>query len=241
MPSLLFADYLGGSGLPLQVVVSSNSAVSISTVTFNGVAQPVSIASMPSTPVTGTFWQVTQPVNGTVTANLGTLPALTKGTQGATGFSIQELKDAGRTNVVYYVRASTVGATTVESALTFTKSIGTAATSSGYTVAITNGKTLRITHIGIATQGNAVATAQSTIFNLRVNTAGACTAASTPIVFSQRCATTAVAGAWDRLPVPIGDGYEITGTATLQFCASVNSTYTANAPTADMVIMGYEY
>lgn len=40
--------------------------------TFFQETQPVSIASMPSTPVTGTFWQETQPVSGTVTANAGT-------------------------------------------------------------------------------------------------------------------------------------------------------------------------
>jgi hypothetical protein len=34
--------------------------------------QPVSIATMPSTPVTGTFWQATQPISGTITANAGT-------------------------------------------------------------------------------------------------------------------------------------------------------------------------
>ncbi|MFI5091790.1 MAG: hypothetical protein ACHP7P_17275, partial [Terriglobales bacterium] len=33
--------------------------------TFYQSTQPVSIASMPSTPVTGTFWQTTQPVSGT--------------------------------------------------------------------------------------------------------------------------------------------------------------------------------
>lgn len=33
--------------------------------TFFQATQPVSIASMPSTPVTGTFWQATQPVSGT--------------------------------------------------------------------------------------------------------------------------------------------------------------------------------
>jgi hypothetical protein len=32
----------------------------------SAVTQPVSVASMPSTPVTGTFWQATQPVSGTV-------------------------------------------------------------------------------------------------------------------------------------------------------------------------------
>ena len=33
--------------------------------TFYQVTQPVSIASMPTTPVTGTFYQATQPVSGT--------------------------------------------------------------------------------------------------------------------------------------------------------------------------------
>lgn len=36
--------------------------------------QPVSIASMPSTPVTGTFWQATQPVSGSLTCSVGTVP-----------------------------------------------------------------------------------------------------------------------------------------------------------------------
>lgn len=40
--------------------------------TFFQTTQPVSIATMPSTPVTGTFFQATQPVSGTVTANQGT-------------------------------------------------------------------------------------------------------------------------------------------------------------------------
>jgi len=37
--------------------------------TFWQTTQPVSIASMPSTPVTGTFWQDTQPVSGSVTVS----------------------------------------------------------------------------------------------------------------------------------------------------------------------------
>lgn len=39
--------------------------------TFWQTTQPVSIATMPTTPVTGTFFQATQPVSGTVTANAG--------------------------------------------------------------------------------------------------------------------------------------------------------------------------
>jgi hypothetical protein len=39
--------------------------------------QPVSLAVAPITPVTGTFWQATQPISGTVTANTGLTQPLT--------------------------------------------------------------------------------------------------------------------------------------------------------------------
>lgn len=190
-------------------------------------------------------------VNTTGGSNLGvdfstgvtvTPPTLTKGTQGSTGFSDQELKDAGRTAVTYYVTASTVGATTVESALTFTKSAGTAANTSGLFFVITNGKTFRINSITVATLGNAVATAETTTISLRVATAGNCNTATTPVLFKFRSATPATASAWDRLPTfEIPDGYEIAGNGTINFCASVNSTFVTNAPTVDMLIEGYEY
>ena len=48
------------------VIASNQSAVPVSG-TFWQATQPVSIASMPSTPVTGTFWQATQPVSGPLT------------------------------------------------------------------------------------------------------------------------------------------------------------------------------
>jgi hypothetical protein len=51
------------------VIASDQAAVPVSG-TFYQATQPVSIAS--SVAVTGTFWQATQPVSGTVTANAGT-------------------------------------------------------------------------------------------------------------------------------------------------------------------------
>lgn len=282
--------YLGDATLPLQISISSNSVIGISTVTFNGTAQPVNgIGSFTTTPGTGTAsvngggfgsftitpgtgsftvnsHAVTQGVQAfnivstttlaisaipasntfTVTPGTGTFtvqgPTLTKGTQGATGFSTQDLKDSGRVHVNYYVSASTVGATTVESALTFTKASGTSATSSGYTFVITSGKRYRIESITVASQGNAVATAQTTTFSFRANAAGNCTTASTPVMWKAKTATPATASAWDRPPVFIfPEGWEIAGDGTLQICASVNSVYVANAPTADMIIAGYEY
>lgn len=170
-----------------------------------------------------------------------TPPTLTKGTQGSTGFSTQDLKDAGRTQVNYYATNVAAGLTTVETAITLTKSSGTAATSTGTSFVITSGKKYRITNIIFATRGNAVATIQSTIFNFRINTGGAVTTSSTPILMSVRSASPATASAYDRYILEIPDGFEITGDGTLQFGVTAVATYVTTGPTWDVSIMGYEY
>jgi hypothetical protein len=290
--------------------------------------QAVSIATMPTTPVTGTFWQATQPVSLAssvpVTDNAGSLtvdapvgtpvfvrlsdgvaaiatlpvstaslplpsgaataalqtqpgvdigdvtinnasgasavnvqdggnsltvdgtvtitpPTLTKGTQGGTGLSVQDLKDAGRTAKRYYAVAAAAGATTTETAITLTHSSQDSATTTGTSFTPTNGKTFRITAIVFATRGNATATVQTTTFNLRMNTAGAVTTTSTPVLLSVRSATPATASAWDRFVVEIPDGIEISGDGTKQWGVTAAATYVTNAPTWDVTIIGFEY
>lgn len=168
-------------------------------------------------------------------------PTLTKGTQGSTGFSTQDLKDAGRTAVNFWANAAATGTTTTETAITLTKSSGTAANTTAASFVVPSGKRFRITHLSVATRGNAVATAQSTVFNLRINTGGAVTTTSTPIVFSAQSATAAVASAWDRYIIPIPDGFEILGDGTLQFGITAAATFITTAPTWSVNIMGFEY
>jgi hypothetical protein len=170
-----------------------------------------------------------------------TPPTLTKGTQGATGFSVQDLKDAGRTTTIFRAVAAAAGTTTTETAITLTKSAGTAATSTGTSFVVTSGKRYRITHLTFATRGHNTATAQTTTFNLRINTAGAVTTSSTPIIFSARSATPAVANDWDRATFEVPDGIEILGDGTLQFGVTAAATYTTNAPTWDVSLIGFEY
>jgi hypothetical protein len=184
---------------------------------------------------------VTQPVSGTVTSNIGTLPNLTKGTQGATGVMVQQLKDAGRTAVIFSANNVASGTTGTETAITLTKSAGTGATAAAASFVITSGKTFRITSITVATRGSATATAQSTIFNLRLNTAGAVITTSTPILLSLQSATAAVASAWDRVLLEIPDGFEIAGNGTIQFGLTAASTFVTNAPTWSVNIIGFEY
>ena len=170
-----------------------------------------------------------------------TPPTLTKGTQGATGFSTQPLKDAGRTHVNFYANGAVAGLTTVETAITLTKSSGTGATSAAASFLVTSGKKFRITAIALGCRGNVTATSQVTTFNLRINTAGAVTTSSAPVVFSARIATVATASVMEREVFPIPDGFEIAGDGTLQIGITAASTYLTNLPTWDVQIIGFEY
>lgn len=211
-------------------------------------------------PVSGTFFQATQPVSvaapltvaqatpgnlqATVTAAGAfpvTAPTLTKGTQDAAGFSVQALKDAGRTAVNFYAVAAAAGSTGTETAITLTKSSGTGATTTGTSFVVTSGKRFRIEALSVATRGHTTATAQVTTFALRLNTNGAVATNTTPVLLSVRSATPATSLAWDRVIVPLPDGFEIVGTGTLQIGITANAVYTTNAPTWDVTLVGYEY
>jgi hypothetical protein len=93
LPSVLLSDRLKVDGSGVTQPVSG---------TFWQATQPVSIAAMPSTPVTGTFWQATQPVSGTVTVNAGTnlnTSALALDATLTGGTQKSKLVDTGGTNV----------------------------------------------------------------------------------------------------------------------------------------------
>ena len=153
-----------------------------------------------------------------------------------------QITNTARTELRFYAVAAAAGTTTTETAITLTKSSGTSATSTAASFVITSGKRFKITHISFAARGHATATAQTTTFNLRVNTAGAVGTTSTPVILSARVATPATASAWDRYVITLpADGLEIPGDGTLQFGVTAAATYTTNAPTWDVVIIGYEY
>lgn len=152
------------------------------------------------------------------------------------------ITNTGRTELRFYAVAAAAGTTTTETAITLTRSSGTSATTTGTSFVVTSGKRFKITQLIFATRGNATATIQSTTFNFRLNTAGAVTTTSTPVILSVRSATPATASAWDRVVVTLpGDGIEIPGDGTLQFGITAAATYTTNAPTWDVTIIGYEY
>jgi hypothetical protein len=134
------------------------------------------------------------------------------------------------------------GATTVETAITLTRSGSPGATvTTGTSFTATSGKRLKITSITFASRGHATATAQLTDFTLRVNTAGATTTTSAQVI-KARTATAATALAYDRISIPLEyAGIEIVGDGTLTFGVTANAVFTTNAPTWDVLITGIEY
>jgi hypothetical protein len=141
-----------------------------------------------------------------------------------------------RTPVNFYATAVTGVAT--ETLISLTKSQGLTATSTATSFTNGIGKILRLESLTVATRGNAIATIQSTTFNLRYNsTVAVVTITSTPVLLSVRSATPAVASEWDRVTLPIG--IELSGTG--QFGMSHISTFVTNAPTFDVILSGFEY
>jgi len=152
------------------------------------------------------------------------------------------VRNDARTFIQLYAVSVASGATNTETAITLT-SAGTTggASSSAASFTVTAGKRFRITSIAFATRGNSTATAQLTTFTLRVNSAGAVTTTSNPLI-AATTATPAVALDWDRVSFNFGDeGPEIVGDGTLQFGLTARSTFTTNAPTWYATITGYEF
>ena len=166
---------------------------------------------------------------------------LTKGTQGATGATTQDLKDAGRNQSNYFMAAqiiSTAGEV-LQSLAGYKAGAAVAATTTP--AVVTTGKIYRISSIVITYV--AVATAGSIQVNLRANTAGL-VAIGSPLVASWLVGgPAAVAGTTQTLDVEITDGMEFAaGTGLGLTVLGVGATGTAAiVGYAKISMTGYEY
>lgn len=164
-------------------------------------------------------------------------PTLTKATQGSTGFSTQDLKDAGRVIVNAATAIAGVACVTTEALLALNISRDGAATASATTHAVTSGKRWRITGL-IAGVRSSAATVLSGRVTLRMNPSGAATASS-PIIaiasMTQQAAALAEAG--DTCVINFPDGIEVSGTMQIgltQVCSGTGGVVYAS-------LIGYEY
>jgi len=147
---------------------------------------------------------------------------------------------ANRKQITFTATAHASGLTTVETPIVLRRSAGTDATTTGSSFVLTSQKTFVITSIVLRVRGAATATAQATTFNFRLNVNGAVTITTTPILFSVRLATPATSLAVDSVVIPFNEPFEIWGDGTTQIGLTAASTYVTNAPTWDVLILGYE-
>jgi hypothetical protein len=180
------------------------------------------------------------PVSGTVTV---TPPTLTKGTQGSTGLSTQDLKDAGR-NQTNYFHAAPIITTVAEVMQTLTgyKS-GAAVAATATPAVVTSGKTYRIQSIEI-TYWAATVIGGARV-NLRANLSGVGVVGS-PLVKSFQVGIPAafVAGSAETYVFNYPDGIEFaagTGIAVGVIGEGAVPTTGTIAGYVMVAIQGYEY
>jgi hypothetical protein len=245
-----------------------------SAVDANTQALHVSIKETISLPVTGTFWQATQPISaaslplptGAATsakqdtiiaalpATLGqkamaaalavsiasdqsavpvTAPTITKGTQGANGFTTQDLKDAGRARVSIVFQGTGAVA---DALLSLVKSTNGTAAAGATSIAVAANKRLRITSMTFSVKANAAAAAFAT-FTLRINPTGAALIGSQSEFRVDLGNTEAVVGAARSICIPIPDGLELSGTEQL----AVSALAQATTNILSVTLTGFEY
>jgi len=172
-----------------------------------------------------------------------TPPTLTKGTQGTTGHSVQNLKDAGRVTIAWTVFGFTTTAT-AEGLLTVTESRDGAATTTFTSKVITSGKRLRIQSVmwQIGGAGTTPAISRATL-RIRVNGSGAATTSS-PLQFLTQAQAPATARSVGTSVVEFPDGFEFLGDGTRQIGFTVESpdwVTTTNTPYVNLAITAFEY
>jgi hypothetical protein len=222
---------LNTSLLALDSTVAKDASLTTLNTSVNTLLKPASTLSAVTT--VGSVTSITNALP-TGTNSIGTVqaPTITKGTQGTTGFTTQDIKDAGRVSKAY---SASFTAAITEALVTLTPiSDGTAGVAAT-TFAVTAGKRLRIMNVCVTTR-NAGAAGQGVVVQLRITSTGAVTATS-PLVATVAAGTSlAIANVSDGNCVSFSDGLELSGTQ--QFGVTQIGSATANNT---VVVHGYEY
>lgn len=177
------------------------------------------------------------------TNSIGTVlqPTLTKGVQGATGVTTQDLKDAGRnqTNLFMNIPVLATATDTLQSLTGYKAATAVAATTTP--AVVSTGKTYCITSISITYV--AIATAGTAKFTLRANTVGVVALASPAVcnwVIGGPAAVAGVSQTYDfsipgglEFPAGAGVGISMQGLSATQVAAAVGY--------GQITIQGYEY
>lgn len=162
-------------------------------------------------------------------------PVLTKGTQGTTGFSVQQLIDAGRNNITLsaLIAAPTVADTVYATLIKASNGVAAAGTTSIVPAAT---KVMRLLAATMSVRTTTAATPWGQVV-LRMSSTTTCTAASSVVSYFTAGGTAAVIGNTGSISVDFGNGFELpTGGS---FCISISGNVTTN--TVTFSAQGFEY
>lgn len=169
------------------------------------------------------------------------LSVLTKGTQGATGVSTQDLKDAGRVAVSFTTEFSPIAVTEAMLSMSVSKDGATPTATTSY--AITTGKRLRITSISSFVENTLGASIQRAYFRMRFAATGGALVTS-PLQLSVPTAAAGVvksmAGSFEDVP----DGLEFLGDGVRAIGFSLQAPDWVTAASTLKVyvtVIGFEY
>ena len=170
-----------------------------------------------------------------------TPPTLTKGAQVATGVSVQNLKDAGRVNIMWTLDFAP--AATAETLATVTESRDGATATTFTTKVVTSGKRIRITSVHMDVENTVGTSLQRGILRMRFNTAGAVTTSSAIQGEWEAVASGTVKSA-DHVNQEYPDGIEFLGDGTKQIgftLAAPDWVSTTATLQVRATIFGFEY
>jgi hypothetical protein len=169
--------------------------------------------------------------------NLQALSTNVKGTQGARGLAVQELKDAGRSYLTF--TATAAAGVTSETLLSLSQNLAGTVTAAVTSYTIPSGKTLRLQNASYSVRAGAAAVPYARL-TLRSNTSGATTATSAVVYqFPEVFGISATTGVGGQYAVDIPDGLEIVGNGTITIGVSHLDQATTNV--INFTLCGYLY
>jgi hypothetical protein len=227
---------------PVSGTVAANATLTAETTKVIGTVNISAAQTLATVTTVGAVTAITNALP-TGTNSIGTIQqaALTKGTQGATGVTVQNLKDAGRNTTNYFMNVPIVTTATDALQLLTGYKGGAAVAATATPAVVTAAKTYRINSISITYV--AIATAGTVKFTLRA-LAGGVVLIGSPAVNVFVCGgPAAVAGVSQTYDFSIPDGLEFpagTGIGVSMVGLSVTQTLAA-VGYGQISIQGYEY
>lgn len=227
----LMGNGISGTGSQRVNIASDNTAFAVNATLIAETTKVIGTVNVAAAQTIA----VTQATPANLQATVTNL-ALTKGTQGATGVSTQDLKDAGRVAFSAATVIAGVTAVTVEALVTLVPVRAGTAAATATSQAVTAAKRLRITSITIGFISTAAAVL-SMRFALRTNPAGAATATSPILHIIPLSSAPAVIQQGAQTTVTFPDGLEFSGTE--QF--GITQIGSAISGTLWISVSGFEY